>query len=221
MAVQRAGGLVGQQQLGVIDDGPGAGTPLLLASGHMVGVLIQDVPDIQLLGHLPDAGLHLTGGRSIDGQRQGDILGDGQGIQQIEVLEDKAQVFPTEPGQGFGPQLRHVRPVLIDVAGADGVNGGDAVEQGGLAGAGGSHDPQELPFRDGKADVLDGLRDISPVAVVFLDVLQLQDRLHVSCLPCSFLAPIVPAARPLLYQLFFQSSYKNVRSAEPVSSAPL
>ena len=32
---------------------------------------------------------------------------------------------------------------------------------------------------------------------------------------------IVPAARPLLYQLFFHSSYKNVRSAEPVSSAPL
>ena len=69
----------------------------------------------------------------------------GQGIQQIKVLEHKAQLLPAEPGQLPGREGGDALPVQQDVPGADGVDGGDAVEQGGLPGARGPHDGNELP----------------------------------------------------------------------------
>ena len=57
------------------------------------------------------------------------------------------------------------------MAGTDGINGGDTVEQGGLAGARGPHDSQKFALRDGKADVLNGFCNIAFIAIVFLYVI--------------------------------------------------
>ncbi len=54
-----------------------------------------------------------------------------QGIQQVELLKYKAQPLPAEP-PAPGAGGRRCSPVQQDVPGADGVDGGDAVEQGGL-----------------------------------------------------------------------------------------
>ena len=46
MAVQCAGGFVRQNQLGIVDDGSGAGAPLLLAAGYLIGVFFQNIRDV-------------------------------------------------------------------------------------------------------------------------------------------------------------------------------
>ena len=178
VAVQRAGGLVGQQEPRGVDEGPGAGTALPLPARHLVRVLVQDVLDVQPAGHFFHAGLHRGGRGVVDSQHQGDVLSDGQGVQQVEVLKDEAQLFPAEPGQRLGAYLGHVLAVQINVAGADGVDGGNAVEQGGLAGAGSPHDPQKLPFLHREADVPDGSGDASLAAVIFLDVVEFEYFFH-------------------------------------------
>ena len=44
LGVQVAGGLVGQQQGRVVDQGPGDGHPLLLAAGELGRLVVQAVP---------------------------------------------------------------------------------------------------------------------------------------------------------------------------------
>lgn len=75
----------------MVDDSPGAGTSLFLSPGDLVGVFVQNIPDVQLISHFSDARLHIVGWRPVDGEGQSDVLGNRQCIQQIEVLEDKAQ----------------------------------------------------------------------------------------------------------------------------------
>jgi hypothetical protein len=45
----RAGGFVGQQQGGAVDDRPGDGHPLLLAAGELVGFVVQPLAQPHLL----------------------------------------------------------------------------------------------------------------------------------------------------------------------------
>ena len=108
VAVQCAGGFVGQQQFGMVDDGPGAGTALLLSTGYLIRVVVENLTDVQLLRHVQNTGLHLLSGCSMDGQRQRNVLKNGQCIQKIEVLKHKAQIFPPEPSQCLGLDLRYI-----------------------------------------------------------------------------------------------------------------
>ena len=81
----------------------------------------------------------------------------------------------------------------------DGINGGNTVEQGSLAGTGCSHDSYKFSLLNGKADVLNCFCNISAISVIFLDMIQFQNFFR-------------------LYQVFLQSSNKNVRSAGPQSA---
>ena len=96
--VQGAGGLVGQDELRVGDDGPGNGRPLLLAAGDLVGKLLQQLPNAQPVGDGVDALFHLVVLLARQHQGQKDVVLQGEGVQQVEVLEHKAQVVPAEGG---------------------------------------------------------------------------------------------------------------------------
>ena len=97
--IQGTGGLVRQEQLGAGDHGPGHGGALLLAAGYLIGELVQDVLDAQRLGQGQQGLLHLLHTFSRQNQGQEDIVLNGKGIQQVELLEYKAQVVPAEGGQ--------------------------------------------------------------------------------------------------------------------------
>ena len=77
LGVERAGRLVGQQDLGVVDKGAGNGHALHLATGHLVRALVELVAEADLLQRLRGApapfGLADAGER----QRQLDILQHG------------------------------------------------------------------------------------------------------------------------------------------------
>ena len=133
LGVQRPGGFVSQEQGLARNHCSGAGSPLLLAPGNLIRKFRQDVGDAQLSSHLPHPVLYCSGVLVIQREGQTDVFLDGQGIQQIEVLEHKAQPLPAELGQFTFRQVGHAHPVQENFPGADGVNGGNAVEQGGLA----------------------------------------------------------------------------------------
>ena len=178
MAVQCAGGFIRQKQLGAVDDGSGTSAPLLLAAGHLIGVFIQNIHDVQFFSHFPHPSVDLTCGNLVDSQCHSDVFGDGQCVQQVKVLKHKAQVFPTKPGNLFFIYLCHISSIQIDMSCADRIDGGNAVEQGGLAGAGCAHNPYKFPLLNGKADVLNGFCDIPAIPVIFLDMFQLQNFFH-------------------------------------------
>ena len=96
LGVQRPGGFIGQEQGLSCNHGPGAGGPLLLAPGYLIGKFRQDVGDAQFSSHLPHLVLYRSGVLVIQGEGQADVFLNGQGIQQIEVLEYKAQPLPAE-----------------------------------------------------------------------------------------------------------------------------
>ena len=150
LGVQGPGGLVGQHQGGVGDDGPGGGAPLLLSAGHLVGVLVQAVADAQQLGGLLHPGADLPRRSAHDGQGQSDVFKGGEGVQQVAVLEDEAQSLPAEPGELLPLQTGQLPPLHQDGARGGLVDGGYAVQEGGLARAGGPHDAHVLPGLQGQ-----------------------------------------------------------------------
>ena len=90
LGVERAGRLVGQQDLGVVDKGAGNGHALHLAAGHLVRALVELVAEADLLQRLRGApapfGLADAGER----QRQLDVLQHGLVRDEVVALEDEA-----------------------------------------------------------------------------------------------------------------------------------
>src|SRR5207244_13608063 len=88
--VEVAGGLVGEQQLRPVGEGPGDGDALPLAAAQlarlMVGAFAQPDRVEQLEGTPPPVAA--SGAIEHDGQL--DVLGGGEGVEQSEVPKDEA-----------------------------------------------------------------------------------------------------------------------------------
>ena len=106
-----------------------------------------------------------------DGQGQGDILKRGEGIQQIEILKNKSQLFPPEPGKLFGVQGGDIVPLNINMPSGHRVDGGNTIEQGGLSASRSAHNPHVFPLFHFKADVVHRLGDVPLIAVIFFHML--------------------------------------------------
>ena len=140
--VQRPGGLVGEDNLGAAHEGTGHGHALLLAAGELVGPVGQAVADAQGGddGVVP-VPLRLAVGQAL---RQEDVLLGAQGGQQVEGLEDEAEAVAAHGGELL---VLHAGQVLTSdehAAGGGGVQARQAVQESGLARAGGAHDGHEL-----------------------------------------------------------------------------
>ena len=89
-----AGGLVGEQELGPADHGPGDGRALLLAAGQDLGVGVDALaePDpVQQVGHVVGVVALLL---AHDAQGQRHILPGGEVVEQAEILENDADSAP-------------------------------------------------------------------------------------------------------------------------------
>ncbi len=169
--VEGAGGFVGEDDLGIGDDGAGGGDTLFLAAGELVGVFVEDAGDVEFGGDFADAVDGFLAVDALDGEGEGDVFTGGEGVEEIKVLENEAEFFAAEAVEGVAFELGDVLVFDEDVAAGDAVDGGDDVEEGGFAGAGGSHDGDEFSLVDFEGDVVDGFGEVGAVAVVFFDVL--------------------------------------------------
>eukprot|EP01137_Pigoraptor_chileana_P011266 Opistho-2@61855 len=114
-AVEVAGGLVGQQQGRLGDDGSRDGHALLLAARELAGPVPGPVADAQPLHRLGHALLLLARRQPAVLQCQGDVLGHAQVVDQVEALEhepDAAAAQPVQPRFGPTGHVLAVEPVL-------------------------------------------------------------------------------------------------------------
>jgi len=151
--IEVAGGLVGEDDGRVGDEGAGDGDALLLAAGELVGAVVEAAGEAEEAGKAVEEGV-------IEGlSGLGDVVGDldvahgGEGGEEVEALEDEADAGAAEPGAiGVGEAGE------LDAADGDGAGGGggeaaEDVEEGGFAGAGRADDGDELAGLDGEVDV--------------------------------------------------------------------
>src|SRR4051794_2258614 len=156
LAVEVAGGLVGQQHAGCVGHGPGDGDPLLLAPGQPGRQVVAPMTQADLgqeLGHpLLALGRRLTGGH----ERGLDVVGGRQRGDQVEVLEHEADVVAPEAGAGALVHGPEVATVELEGAAGGAVEGAEQLQHGALAGAAGTLDGHELAGPDLDVHAVDG-----------------------------------------------------------------
>src|SRR5918993_1048843 len=148
--VEVAGGLVGEYHRRAAHQGAGGRDPLLLTPGELGRPMPQPVPKPHRLHHplqqIP------VGPAAGDGQRELDVLGRGEGREQVEGLEDEPDPVAAQAGQPPLVEPGQLGPAEPDPAPVDGLQAGEAVQQGGLARPGGAHHGAEAvagePDRD-------------------------------------------------------------------------
>ena len=95
--VERAGRLVGEQQVPVADYGAGDSDPLAFPAGQLVGVVRRPVRQAQIGKHAQPGFPGLPRPDAVQFQRQSDVLRGGQPWEQVEVLEDVADRLAAQP----------------------------------------------------------------------------------------------------------------------------
>ena len=99
LGVQRAGGFVRQNQLGLGDHRPGHGGALLLTAGDLIGIFFQQPGDAQACRQVFEPPVHLGVFHAREHKGQIDVVLQGEGVQQVKILEYKAQIVPAEPAE--------------------------------------------------------------------------------------------------------------------------
>ena len=94
LGVEVAGGLVGEDDGGAGDEGAGDGDALLLAAGELVGAVVEAALDVEQVGEVVEEDWSVLEGLA----EGGDVVGDldvahgGEGGQEVEALEDEADL---------------------------------------------------------------------------------------------------------------------------------
>jgi hypothetical protein len=150
--IEIAGGFVGQDKPGTIGQGSGDGDALLLTDGELTGQMVEMVGQAHVGEQIDGPGAIVTGAK---GQGEFDVLESGEGLEQIEGLEDVADVSGAESVEaGFG-EGGEIGLMEDDGAGVGADDSGDEVEEGGFAGAGGSDECDLLGCVKGKMGDVD------------------------------------------------------------------
>ena len=152
LAVQCAGGLVGQQDVGVVDEGAGDGHALHLAARHLGGALVELVPETHLPQRLGGTAAALSARHARDGQGQFDVGEDGLVGDEVIALEHEADGVvavgvPVPVGVAAGGDA-----VDDELAAVVAVEAADDVEQRGLARAAGAEDGDKFAVAQVETD---------------------------------------------------------------------
>jgi hypothetical protein len=156
LGVEVAGRFVGEDEVGVGDDGAGDGDALFLAAGELAGEVVHAVFEANEFEGGGGVFFALLAGEGGELEGEFDVFEGGENGDEVEGLEDEAEVVISPAGEfafGHGGGL-----VVEDGEGAVGgaVHAGDEVEEGGFAGAGGAHEGAELAAVDGEFDFVEG-----------------------------------------------------------------
>ena len=162
VGVEVARGLVGKHHSGVVDKCPCHSKALLFATGELRWLVMgafRDFEELQELHGLLGRLLHGVAGYE---RRQADVLQGGEFGQQVVELEDKTDIAVAESSQSLlvqvgdinGASLARCLGVGIQYPSAVGaVQGAKQLQQGGLAGSGGSDNADYFASPNGQVDV--------------------------------------------------------------------
>jgi hypothetical protein len=149
---------------------------LLLAAGQLGRAVGEPVGQPDRVDQPPQpVGIGLPAG---DRERQHDVLLGRQDRQQVEELEDEAELVAAQLRQVAVVQARDLDAVELDLAGGRAIEAGEDVHQGRLAGPGRAHDGAVATALERHADPGERVHGGVALAVAAADVGGDDDRLH-------------------------------------------
>ena len=146
LGVEGAGRLVEIDDLGVGSEGAGDGHTLLLTARELAGVVVGPVGEADLFQHLHADGVGLVFGHFPgNDEALGDVLEGRLVAEEIIVLENEGRL-PTQPRDGGPVGAGEVEDLTVEGEGAcvGGLEEVETAQQGGLAGAGGAEDGDDV-----------------------------------------------------------------------------
>ena len=186
LLVQVAGGLIGENQLRVVDQRTRDAHALLLAAGQLARQMVSAVLQTDLLQRLK--GLLLVDDRMVV-LRDHHVLDGRQVRHQIELLEHQADQVLAHVGELAGVQILQLAALQRNGALARRVHAADHVHQRRLAGTRRADDGQPFALRNGQAQIIDRMQ----VAVDLGNMIEFKQHIH----DYSLTIPTIPrAARP-------------------------
>ena len=172
--VEGAGGLVGEQDLWVVDEGAGDRDALHLAAGELARALVHVVCEAHAREGVQGAPAALGAAHPRERERELDVGEDGLVRDEVVALEDEADAVvavgvPVSVSVLAGRDAVDHEVALVEV-----VEAAHDVEHGGLAGAGGAEHRHELAVTKGDRDVVE--RDLREAGrhVALADALELE-----------------------------------------------
>ena len=149
--VEIAGGLVGKNQVGLIDERPRHAHALLLASGKLRGQMLQAAAQA-------DAAQRLSGfplvRKTVEVLRQHNVFERREIGNQVELLKDKADFLSPKAGEFVGREAQYLLAIEHDAARRGSVEAAEDIEQRALARAGRAHHGDPLAFLHGEGDLV-------------------------------------------------------------------
>ena len=152
--VQRAGRLVGQDDLAAVHQRPRDADALLLAARQLAGAVIGTVAQAQAPEQFAGALVARAPLAGVD-RRHFHVARRAQVRQQVVALEDEAEVLAAQFGQLVGVEFAGAAPAHAVVAAGGAVQAAQDIHQRGLARAGRANDGHHLAGLDGQVDVLE------------------------------------------------------------------
>lgn len=177
LLIEVAGGLVGQNQRGRIHQRAGDGDALPLAAGELARAVLRAVGEADALERLEGALAALVGVHARVEKRQLDVLPDRRARQEVEGLEDEAELLIADARQCLRGHRGHVFAVEPVAALRRRVEAAEDVHQGGLAGAGRADDRDELAAIDPHVHAAQRLHRVLAGVVHLAHALQLDEGL--------------------------------------------
>ena len=177
--VQVAGRLVGEDQRRMVDQRARDGHALLLAAGELGGLVVHAVLQADPAQHLPGLLQGLAIGKMAGRvrERHRHVFQGARARQQVEILEDEAELVVAHQGALVVGQRRHILTVEPVFARRRAVQAAQDVHQRALARSGGPHQRDQFPAGDRHRDPLEHGDIHVPQLVRFVDVAQL-DEFH-------------------------------------------
>ena len=155
--VQRAQGLVQQQQLGPLGQAAGQGHALLLPARELVRLAFGKRAQLHQIEHFAGAFLNFVFGQTLALQAKGHVLPDVQVRKQRIALEHHVD------GALVGRQPAHILPAQQNLARSGRFKPGQHAQQGGLAAARAAQQRKNFALADGQAHLVHRHRFIKPL----------------------------------------------------------
>ncbi len=165
--VEIAGGLVGKEDFGFVDNGPGDGHALLFAAGKLGREVIGAIGETDPAKSLQCGFRGVVSG---DGTGDGDVFESGEFGKEMIVLENVADLTVAELGLLAAAHGVEVDAVDVDAALFRPLQTGESVEQSGFAGAAGATEKDTLATPDFQIDAVKHFDGFFPDAVAAVEV---------------------------------------------------
>ena len=168
-----AGGLVGEDEFGMLDYGASYTDELLLAAGELIGVEVFFGDDVEAIeGVADEAGAFFLRDVFV-GERDFEIFVDGEVVDEVVGLEDETDVVFVEFVALLVVEFVDGLIEEIVFAGPGGVEHADDGEERGLPCPGGTHEGDEFAGLDFEGDAAKDVELVGSGVEGFFDVAEL------------------------------------------------